>query len=73
MTDDFTKEHTKIAKGFAIIFMIILHLFAHDGWLYKNNCYTTIFNRRNIPRCYYIWFWQNMCSNVFIFKWIWIV
>lgn len=44
MTDDFIKEHTKIAKGFAIIFMIILHLFAHDGWLYKNNCYTTIFN-----------------------------
>lgn len=44
MNNELTKEHTKIAKGCAIIFMIILHLFAHDEWLYENNGYTTIFN-----------------------------
>ena len=42
MNNELTKEHTKIAKGFAIIFMIILHLFAHNEWLYENNGYTTI-------------------------------
>lgn len=66
--NEFTKEHTQIAKGFAIIFMVILHLFAHDEWLKgTNNMYTTIIDINNISIDVLISNFGKVCVAIYLF------
>lgn len=59
--------HTKIAKGCAIIFMISLHLFAHDEWLQTNNQYITILNFGNTSLDTIFSSFGKICVSIYLF------
>lgn len=68
MSNEFTKEHTKIAKGFAIIFMVALHLFAHDEWLEgTNNTYITMINIKNLSIDVLLSSFGKVCVAMYLF------
>lgn len=66
--NEFTKEHTKITKGFAIAFMLALHLFAHDEWLKgTNNMYITLININNVSIDVLISAFGKVCIAMYLF------
>ena len=68
---NFTKEHTKIAKGVAILLMLTHHLFAFPDRIHLDQGYISLFSIGGNNIEFIMGVFGNICVSMYIFKWIW--
>ena len=64
---NFTKEHTQIAKGMAIILMLIHHLFAFPNRILTKQSYKSLLLINGLQIEYYIGVFGKICVAMFLF------
>lgn len=66
-----TKERSLHIKAFAILLMLIHHLFTFSNRLPEGG-YISLFSLQGLTiEQFFRWVWKSLCLHLFIFKWIW--
>lgn len=64
---NFTKEHTKIAKGIAILLMLTHHLFAFPDRIHLDQGYISLFSIGDNNIEFIMGVFGNICISMYIF------